>query len=440
MKTAQQFKKGVALPKLLLLTLVALCAVFFATKAEAAEVYSQELNPDETDLGFGYIDRDTDYDWSLTDERYINAVTVRLDRTAGDPSCYNQQFSMRIYKDGLLIGDSSLATETLREQGGTAIRFTFPSNTTVTMGNLRRIVIGSEGTQPTLAHWSSPCNDWDTEVSLEGDDTVTDPPFYNFSDTDFSPYLIIESNVAGHFVPPLTDGITTTDFKLWRYCFDPQGADFEEFAVKIQYGETLSEHEDDYTADTIEYWGDEERCFSIDKLTALTSGAKTARVNFYLDGNPYASSDIVDFNVVSGEQTMYPISLEPNSTTEPPPCTDGNIVVVGFCKTMRFLFVPDEDVTATFSETADEVKSKFPFAYITDVTDAVESVEEVSGDAAIVLTSDNEALPFTFSLLDKTEIEEFVGTGMVDIFRGLMIAVIGVSFGVYVFHRVGSLH
>lgn len=244
--------------------------------------------------------------------------------------------------------------------------------------------------------------------------------------------------------PPFRPDMVTTDFIYWRYCVNPTGLTATDFSVSFQYGDTLSEFEDDHSMDEMSLPGTV-NCNTIAKIDDLTPGTKVARVNLYLDGVPFASSSILNFEVVAGEKTNYPVDLGGVSEPEIFECAEGNIIATTFCKAMVFLFVPGEGSTALITEAYADLSGTFPFAYVTDVTDSISNLEEGDGEAAsLTIDMSETALPIGgeegFDLFSEDRIGEYLGGGNLALFRGLMAGALWIGLGFYVFHRAGGLH
>lgn len=245
--------------------------------------------------------------------------------------------------------------------------------------------------------------------------------------------------------PPFTDGMTTTDFTYWRYCVDPAGLTFTDIDVEIQYGAVLTDF-DDLVLDNEPDWGDYVKCWTSPKVDDFVLGSALARVNLYLDDVPHSSSEILSFTVVAGAKSTYPIDLggaeNPDLTFE---CGDGNFLVIGLCKAAVFLFVPGDGSTALANEAYTDLSGTFPFAYVTDVWEAVDGLEEGTASASsLTLDFENTALPLGgtegIDIFSTETIEGYLGTGQLALFRGLMATAIWVGLGFYVFHRAGGLH
>lgn len=238
--------------------------------------------------------------------------------------------------------------------------------------------------------------------------------------------------------PPFEEGMTTTDFTYWRYCINPIGLTFTSAQVKIQYGDILSDFED--TAPALDYWGTSVKCETFAKVEDLTPDPTyVARVNLYLDSSPFESSEILNFSVVDGEKSIYPINLG-TSSEDQETCVQGNIVTIGFCQVTQFLFVPSDSTLDNLSNEFDEIKTKFPFAYVTDVTSAAEGISEGTETTGLELTSEVGDVSFSFDILDKDNIETYAGDGTIGIFRELTGIAMYAAFGLFVFHSVRTLH
>lgn len=272
----------------------------------------------------------------------------------------------------------------------------------------------------------------------------------NIADVDYDPYFYFEhdpfQNDDIYFAdPPFREGAITTDFTYWRYCIDGTGASYGSASVVFRYGDSLTEFEDDFEAVDIPYF-DGIECHTITKGNALSTGAKAAVIDLYIDGVPEAQSAVWHFTVIDGDTSAYPIDLggedDPDLTFE---CGDGNFLVIGLCKAAVFLFVPGDGSTALANEAYTDLSGTFPFAYVTDVWEAVDGLEEGTASASsLTLDFENTALPLGgtegIDIFSTETIEGYLGTGQLALFRGLMATAIWVGLGFYVFHRAGGLH
>jgi len=149
--------------------------------AHRGTVFTQGDDTDQTDVWLGWIYPNI----TLPQTEPIKAVSIKLDRTGGSGSCYAQQFKLRLYESQFSYVES---TNELPENGGSASRYEFDTNTTLSPSDLIRIELRGNGQGP----WTSPCNDWDTNVKMVGEDGTTGTRFYNSHDSDFEPYLKVE--------------------------------------------------------------------------------------------------------------------------------------------------------------------------------------------------------------------------------------------------------
>ncbi|HMQ01851.1 MAG TPA: M23 family metallopeptidase [Candidatus Doudnabacteria bacterium] len=155
--------------------------------ANRGTIYTQGEGTDQTPVWVGLVLRDSDY-LVLPQTSPIKFVTIKLDRTSGDGSCYAQEFSLRIRNGVFTYADS---TNSLPENSGDVMRFEFDTNTIITPYNLTDILLrglDGGGSGP----WTSPCNDWDTNVKMIGEDNTTNTRYYNTHNSDFEIFLKIE--------------------------------------------------------------------------------------------------------------------------------------------------------------------------------------------------------------------------------------------------------
>lgn len=257
--------------------------------------------------------------------------------------------------------------------------------------------------------------------------------------------FIVETESQVYFsVPPHSPNSTSTDFAIWRVCINPLELEYDEFYFAVDYWDvtdTGTVYTDDSSASPFaSSLG--QRCLALPKSQDLAVGSYNAEIRGYVDGVDTLISELYSFEIIAGDQTQYMQELSSGGDTESFECGEGNFAVVAACKAMRFLFVPSTPVLSNFTDNIDAIKGKFPFAYLTDVSNAYESITEGSAEFpefALNMTS-NEALPLSVTLFDEATVTEYAGETNVALFRGLMEAVLYIGFGMFVFFSLKGLH
>lgn len=194
------------------------------------------------------------------------------------------------------------------------------------------------------------------------------------------------------------------DFSLWDICFRPGSLAFDEVSYKIQYGDTLSEFEDDYVGVIDipqEDFSSGVFCKTFNKLDDLDAGAKVARIGAYIDGDPQYTSDIWHFTINDDPHTSTPIVT--GGYTEA--IDDPDITPISICNQpfpvnyICRLFVPNEGFSAFFDNSNDALfaayQAKVPFAYYEELSATV--LEEPEGEETDLVVT----LPF----VNETEID-----------------------------------
>lgn len=253
--------------------------------------------------------------------------------------------------------------------------------------------------------------------------------------------LLTESHGNLFFAnPPHVDYAITQDFDNFRFCYNPETTAFDEVEFKMQYGSTLSQYEDIY--EPIAAWGNYENCFTFPKANDLTTGDKVARVVAYFDGTPLANSDIIHFQVTTGDKTFYPIvtgTTDPVSENPQEETCLYPFPIGSLCRLVIPTYGIGEVIEANDAIIKEQLYNQVPFAYFEQINETIEGIETTPSDPTVTFAFPSafgeETGEIEIDILDpENPLLEKLATISPWIITGLWL-----SFAGYLFFRIFSL-
>jgi hypothetical protein len=298
------------------------------------------------------------------------------------------------------------------------------------------VVVGFDGTNTNLLENTSLNGNFDYNVKfqLETNNALFDVDFHeNF-----------ENNT------------TTPDFYFWDLDITYPATTTSQLNWKVKYKYATSSiwtWTDSYFETLPDIAGKYKSLEPLAKSTSLPYEAtyQAQAFLFYSWDTVLATSSLINFTIATGTKVAT-IGTEGEPYKGNPPdsywddswCPDTSFAVLGadfgkgVCKIFAFLFVPGQNAVNQWTTLKDNLMSKAPFSYFTQVINMFTSFSASSTNmsALTINTGTTTPIQINATLFSSTTMERYSGSGNLSILRTLMIAVLYLSFITMVIYSV----
>lgn len=432
MKTIAQKITGYASILILLLSAV---VFILPNQVRAAEIFNQESQPDQLEIGSGRIDFQGTL---LTGETgKLSRITISLFTAEEDCEEPTVGWQLAVNAVNLSGYHSDNALPLTNDM-------TFTFDETFDIANIDYVTVIPNGVHGDCT--GSPPG-YDTLVFYNGDSTNPQADYGQNEDNTFDPYMIIEDNLSKiEFVSP-DDNQIGTDFEKWVVSATPDQEGLMRVQVNYGVGNTTD------FQDLSGYWYFTTLptsfllAWEIPKSEDLSPDTYTAEACL-IDENDteIECTPEIEFEIKAGAKTenfittgniISPFTAARNS------CSDTFFAIPevnlfgfdsipridfgkGLCKVATYLFVPTDTSMTYFNRVRTTFESKLPFSYFYDIQDAITtSLENEEGTVpTLTINLEDTDLPLGGSegieLFSSDTVQEFAGETNVELFRDLM--------------------
>lgn len=259
--------------------------------------------------------------------------------------------------------------------------------------------------------------------------TVHTPPQHGFDTTTLS---------INWQQPNFRNQFTSPDFEQWWLCVTiPQHYGVENYKITIRYGKTSNLPTWDYEDDTEDvmtfpvYTGVDNACHLIDKQNPLTPDNYSAVAGLWDadDDILIAQTPTITFTITDGEVTQVPYG-DPEQSDYSARCENyTNTIRKLGCQLMVGAFFPSDNTLNKISELKTLLSTKIPSSYFLSIYDVFTDVSSSSTDfPTLTLDTTSSAVPLEVDMLSESTINEYVPSGTLTMFRGLVAVALYLLF------------